>query len=172
MISVLDTLAPCHGPACVRDAFSRFPSGIAALAATIDHEPAVMVVSSFAVGVSEDPPLVSFAIQRTSATWPVLAGAAALGVTILGETHADKLRQLADKTSQRRLAGVATTVTPSGALFLDGAPLWLECSIEQIHPAGDHDLVVLRVQAAASDPAVAAVVWHRSSCATLMVGQV
>src|SRR5699024_6686996 len=51
----------------LRSAFGQFPSGVAALAASTDSGPAGMAVSSFTVGVSLQPPLVSVAIQNTSA---------------------------------------------------------------------------------------------------------
>ncbi|MDV3129902.1 flavin reductase family protein [Mycobacterium sp. 21AC1] len=130
--------------------------------------PTVLVATSFAVGVSQDPPLVSFAIQRTSATWPVLSGAPTIGISVLGEVHAHKVRQLGSKKQQQRLDGLEIWAEPSGALFLDGAPVWLECSVEHTYPAGDHHLVVLRVLATASNSGSIAVVWHESGCASLI----
>jgi flavin reductase (DIM6/NTAB) family NADH-FMN oxidoreductase RutF len=70
-------------PAALRQAFGRFPSGIAALCAQIDGTPNGIVASSFTVGVSMEPPLVMFAVQNTSRTWPVLRGADRIGVSIL-----------------------------------------------------------------------------------------
>ncbi|CAN5403040.1 hypothetical protein BH09ACT1_BH09ACT1_21120 [soil metagenome] len=79
----------------LRATFGRFPSGVAALAAVIDGEPTVLVASSFTVGVSMDPPMVMFAVQNSSTTWPVLATADHLGVSILADSHSTLVRQLA-----------------------------------------------------------------------------
>ncbi|HEV7826370.1 MAG TPA: flavin reductase family protein [Mycobacteriales bacterium] len=160
----------CHpaDAAALRQAFAGFPCGVAAIAAELDGAPTVLIVSAFTVGVSQDPPLVLFAVQHSSTTWPDLRTAPTLGVSILGETHAEKARQLAGKDRHRRMAGVVSTTAPSGAVFLDGAPVWLECSVEDVHRAGDHDVVVLRVHALRDDSEHHPLVWHRAGFTTLV----
>lgn len=165
MLSPYSSEVPDVG--ALRQAFSGFPCGVAALAAVVAGEPTVLVASSFTVGVSQDPPLVMFAVQRTSTTWPVLAGAATIGVSILGEQHEGVTRQLASKDKSARFAGVDTMVSESGAVLLEGAPIWLECTVEHTYPAGDHDIVVLRVGGLMSDFAHTPLVWHRSAFARL-----
>lgn len=165
MISPYSTEAP--DVTALRQAFSGFPCGVAALSAVVDGEPTVLVASSFTVGVSQDPPLVMFAVQHTSSTWPVLREAGTIGVSILGEGHAQITRQLASKDKSVRFAGVDTSVSETGSVFLEGAPIWLETSVEHTYPAGDHDIVVLRVLGLGSDFAHSPLVWHRSAFATL-----
>lgn len=148
--------------AALRSAFALFPSGVAAIAAEVDGVPRVLVASSFQVGISADPPLVLFAVQRTSESWPVLRRAARLGVSVLGEAHEAACRQLASKVADR-FSGIATERTDSGAILIGGAPAHLECVIESEMPAGDHDLVLLRVLALATDPAAAPLVFHGST---------
>lgn len=146
----------------LRRTFALFPSGVAAIAAEVDGVPRVLVASSFQVGISADPPLVLFAVQRTSESWPVLRRARRLGVSVLGEAHEAACRQLASKVVDR-FAGVPTQTTATGAILIGGAPVHLECVIEGETPAGDHDLVLLRVLALAADPAAEPLVFHGST---------
>lgn len=156
-------------PAALRRAFSRFPSGVAALCAVIDGEPQGLVASSFTVGVSMDPPLVMFAVQNTSRTWPVLRSAGRIGVSVLGSDHEGVCKQIASKAGDR-FAGLDLHTDDSGSLFLDRAALWLECSVENEVPAGDHCVVLLRVHGHAShDDAHEPLVFHGSAFRHLSV---
>ena len=146
----------------LRRTFALFPSGVAAIAAEVDGTPRVLVASSFQVGISADPPLVLFAVQRTSESWPLLRRARRLGVSVLGEAHEAACRQLASKAADR-FSGIATERTAAGGILIQEAPVHLECSVEGEHPAGDHDVVLLRVHALGADPAVEPLVFHGST---------
>jgi flavin reductase (DIM6/NTAB) family NADH-FMN oxidoreductase RutF len=137
-------------PAHVRGAFGRFPSGVAAICATVDGAPVGMVASSFSVGVSYSPAMVMFSVQNSSTTWPVLEGAQRIGVSILGADHADACMQLASR-SRDRFAGLAVTTSDAGALFIDGSTMWLECEIVSTTPAGDHRIIVMQVHGMSVD---------------------
>ncbi|MFI8595467.1 flavin reductase family protein [Microbacterium sp. NPDC078428] len=137
-------------PAHVRGAFGRFPSGVAAICAVVDGSPVGMVASSFSVGVSYSPAMVMFSVQNASTTWPVLEGAGRLGVSILGGDHADACLQLASR-SRDRFAGLSTTATDAGALFVDGSTMWLDCEVLSTTPAGDHRIVVMQVHGLSVD---------------------
>ncbi len=151
----------------LREAFSGFPCGIVAIAAQVDGTDEVLVASSFTVGVSQDPPLVLFAVQKSSTTWPVLSKAARLGVSVLGEVHESKIRQLSGKDKEHRLDGLELRPSQRGAILIQDAPIWLECSLWETYPAGDHDIVVLKVEELSSEFAFRPLVWHRSAFATL-----
>ena len=128
----------------LRTAFSHFPSGVAALCGIADDQKEGLVASSFTVGVSLEPALVSFAVQNTSRTWPRLKRAERIGVSILGERHTGVCRQLAAKEGDR-FADLDVRASDRGALFLDDAALWMETSVYAEVPAGDHHVVLLEV---------------------------
>jgi flavin reductase (DIM6/NTAB) family NADH-FMN oxidoreductase RutF len=148
-------------PASLREAFGHFPTGIIAIAAEVDGARVGLAASTF-VPVSLDPPLVSFCVQNTSTTWPKLKDLPALGISVLGESHDAAARTLAAKTGDR-FAGLQTESRTSGAVFVHGTSVWMESAIEQLIPAGDHTIVILRVSELTVHDDVAPIVFHRST---------
>ncbi len=148
-------------PASLRAAFGHFPTGVVAIAAHVNGEKVGLAASTF-VPVSLEPPLVSFCVQNTSTTWPKLKDLPALGISVLGQQHDTAARTLAAKTGDR-FAGMETEARDNGALFIHGTSVWLETSIDQLVPAGDHTIVVLAISDIVIDPDVEPMVFHRSA---------
>jgi flavin reductase (DIM6/NTAB) family NADH-FMN oxidoreductase RutF len=148
-------------PASLRAAFGHFPTGVVAIAAHIEGEKVGLAASTF-VPVSLEPPLVSFCVQNTSTTWPKLKDLPALGISVLGQQHDAAARTLAAKTGDR-FAGMKTEERDNGALFIHGTSVWLETSIDQLVPAGDHTIVVLAISDIVINPDVEPMVFHRSA---------
>jgi len=146
-------------PKIVREAFSQFPSGVAVLAVEVDEQKHGLVASSFMVGVSLDPCLVAFAVQKTSETWAALKNARAVGVSIFSKGQKNLPRQLAAKDRSTRFNGVEVEVTSDGAVFVDDAALWFDCSIYDVSEAGDHWMVLLQVHRLGGGD-VEPLIWH------------
>lgn len=146
-------------PAALREAFSHFPTGVVAIAAEIDGDRVGIAASTF-VPVSLDPPLVSFCVQNSSETWPRLHGSPVLGISVLSEEHDEAVRTLAAKTGDR-FAGVETVSSAAGAVFIAGTCVWLESAVEQLVPAGDHTIVILRLLEVHVHPDTSPIVFHR-----------
>ncbi|WP_033287662.1 flavin reductase family protein [Amycolatopsis jejuensis] len=161
-VPVDDQLVADLAPAQLRHLFGAFPSGVTALAALVDGQPVGLAASSF-TSVSLDPPLVSVCVAHTSTTWPHLGTAAHLGLSVLSDDQSDFCRQLAAKTGDR-FAGVPWCATSTGAVLLGEASAWLDCTVEQLIEAGDHDIVLLRVHThrVHPDPDRAPLVFHAS----------
>ncbi|WES63243.1 flavin reductase family protein [Microbacter sp. GSS18] len=149
-------------PALLRQTFALFPSGVACIGAVVDGTNEALVASSFTVGVSLDPPLVSFAVQNSSQTWPIIRSAGRIGVSVMASDHDAICRQIASKDRAKRFDGVDTHIAESGALLLMGSPVWLECTIYSEVPAGDHHLVLLEVDGLGLNPDLNPLVFHRS----------
>jgi flavin reductase (DIM6/NTAB) family NADH-FMN oxidoreductase RutF len=128
----------------LRSAFGAFPSGVVAVCAEVDGVQEVLIASSF-VTVSLDPPLVGFFPQTTSQTWPRLARAQRLGVSILSDGQSGLARSMSARVGDR-FAEASITRTDDGALLVDGASAWMEVTIESSSPAGDHEFVLLGIE--------------------------
>jgi flavin reductase (DIM6/NTAB) family NADH-FMN oxidoreductase RutF len=153
-------------PAELRSVFGAFPTGVAAVAAVIGGAPAGLAASSF-VPVSLDPPLVSVCIARASTTWPALCTAVRLGISVLGCHQEAVSRQLA-ATGGDRFTGLSWRATAHGAVLLPESSAWFDCSLEQEIPAGDHNIVLLRVHDLGAT-AVMPLVFHGSTYRRLQV---
>lgn len=147
-------------PTSLRQVFGYFPSGVVAIAAEVDGVRIGMAASTF-VPVSLEPPLVAVCVQNTSTTWPKLKDRPTLGISLLGESHDSTARKLSAKTGDR-FAAVDAVTGSSGAVFIDGTDVWLEAAIEQLTPAGDHTIAVLRVVDVAVHGDAEPIVFHRS----------
>lgn len=145
----------------LRQAFGCFPSGVTAFCGLLDGVAEGMAASSF-TSVSLDPALVSVCVANTSTTWPKLAKLDRLGLSVLADDHASVARSLSSKTGDR-FSGVDWVATHSGAVFVHGATLWLECAPFKRVEAGDHEIVVLQIEALAMYPDVAPMIFHRSN---------
>jgi flavin reductase (DIM6/NTAB) family NADH-FMN oxidoreductase RutF len=149
--------------ATVRRAFAGFPSGVVALIARVDGAPVGLVASSFTVGVSSTPPLVSVAMRRSSATWPLLRRADRIGVSVLAEDQAHLARQLSAPDRARRFDGVDLIATGTGARLLAGAASWFECALHSEVDAGDHTVAFLEVIALGTSPDRPPLFFHGST---------
>lgn len=146
----------------LRTAFAKFPTGVAAICAVVDGIPRGLVASSFTVGVSMDPPLVSFAVQNTSTTWPLLRRAQRIGVSILSAEQQLICRGLASRNPDK-FDDISYEKTAGGAISIPESSLWLECSIFAEHPAGDHEVVIFKVESAEIQSQQSPIVFHESA---------
>lgn len=159
-------LAP--NPDLLRQTFSCFPSGVAAIGAVVNDRKEVLIASSFTVGISLEPPLVLFSVQNSSTTWPVLRQAPRLGISILSTEHDQTCKQLASKDKEARFQDVSVDIGERGSLFVHGSPVWLECKVTQEVPAGDHHVVLMEVTSLGFDGSIDPLVFHGSTFRQLM----
>ncbi|VFA81410.1 Flavin-dependent monooxygenase, reductase subunit HsaB [Gordonia paraffinivorans] len=144
----------------LRNAYGHFPSGVIALCGVVDGGPVGIAASSF-TSVSITPALVSVCVADSSTTWPLLRSAGRLGVSVLAEHHGETARALAAKKDDR-FAGIEWIADRSDAVFIGGASLWLDCVLDAEIPAGDHRIVLLRIERMLARPGVSPIVFHGS----------
>jgi flavin reductase (DIM6/NTAB) family NADH-FMN oxidoreductase RutF len=130
-------------PQQMRRALAHYPTGVAVVTALEPgSSPVSMVVGTF-TSVSLDPPLVGFLADRTSASWQGIRTAGHFCVSVLGAGHEHVCRAFATKAPDRFQH--ATGITDAQRPYLTEAALWVDCEIEDVLPAGDHDFVLGRV---------------------------
>ncbi|MBP2708260.1 flavin reductase family protein [Microbispora sp. RL4-1S] len=141
------TAGTATGARGLRDVLGRFATGVTVITTTAVQDagtrPVGMTVNSFA-SVSLDPPLILFCVSRVSRLHSIFASARTFAVNILGESQTRLSGQFARPGFDR--FGQARTVRGrSGAPLLDGALATIECAVEKVIGAGDHDIVLGRV---------------------------
>jgi 3-hydroxy-9,10-secoandrosta-1,3,5(10)-triene-9,17-dione monooxygenase reductase component len=135
--------APAPDPRSFRDALGRFATGVAFITAAPDGQPTGLIVNSL-TSVSLDPPLASFCPSRSSLTWSRMRRARHFGVNVLGRRH-ERFVARATPAGADRFADLDWQPGRAGIPLLTDALASLECEIVAEHPAGDHWIVVGRV---------------------------
>ncbi|WP_020501680.1 flavin reductase [Sciscionella marina] len=127
-----------------RTVLGEYPTGVTIIGSFDETGAAVgMVVGTFSA-VSQDPPLVGFSPARSSYTWDLVRRNGRFVANVLGHEHEGLCRAFFAAGYPERFAGGDWRRTPAGPRLGD-APVWFECIIREVHPAGDHDLVVAEV---------------------------
>lgn len=134
---------PVIDEAQFRTVLGHFCSGIVVITAMNDGTPVGMTCQSF-TSVSLEPPLVLFCATKTSTSWAGIRAAGHFCANVLGEDQEELSRVFASKADDK-FAGVGWHAGASGAPILGGVLATIDCTIDAIHEAGDHDLVVGRV---------------------------
>jgi len=139
-----------------------FPTGVTVVA-TRDSQgaPVGLTVNSF-TSVSLEPPLVLVCIDQGAQSHEPLIIAGSFAVSILAATQADVAKRFAVRPSEGRFEGVAWTPAPSGSPVLSGAAAWLDCATHEVITAGDHVIILGRVDAAGTNN-VSALLFHRGA---------
>jgi flavin reductase (DIM6/NTAB) family NADH-FMN oxidoreductase RutF len=132
-----------------RQVLGHFATGVTVVSAMADG-PVGLAVGAF-FSVSLEPPLVGFCVRQTSGTWPLIQAADSFCVNVLADDQEAVSRRFAASgiDTYDRFDGLAWEATPSGAPRLVDALAWLDCAVVAVHPAGDHDICVGRVDALA-----------------------
>ena len=126
-----------------RTVLGHFASGIVVVTGMHDDGPAGFTCQSF-FSLSLDPPLVAFSPGKASTSWPKASLSGNLCVNVLSSKQEAVARTFADSAADK-FAGLGWSPAAHGAPRLEGALAWIECTVESVHGAGDHWLVVGRV---------------------------
>lgn len=127
-----------------RHVLGHYPTGVAVVTAMTDDGPMGLSMNSF-TSVSLEPPLVLFCPALSSSTWPMLRNAGNIAINVLSAGQEEVSRLFAARVPDR-FADIPWLRGTNGAPLLVDALGWLECAVEAEYPAGDHTVVVARIE--------------------------
>jgi flavin reductase (DIM6/NTAB) family NADH-FMN oxidoreductase RutF len=141
---------------------ARVPAGIVVVSARMDGEYRGLTASSL-VSISLEPPLVLVGLERESATRAAVVQSKAFNVSVLTRSQefiADRFAGRAPALNPR-WTEISHRLGANGIPLLEGCAAWLECRLVSVHPAGDHDICVGEVEAAAAGSGDPLILWDR-----------
>lgn len=128
-----------------RHAMSQFCTGVVVVTG-LDQGQALGFSAQSFVSVSLAPPLVSICPALSSQTWPRLRASGRFGINVLAADQYPVCATFA-KSGGDKFALQRWSPSAAGLPVLDGVIAYMECTLEAEHAAGDHSLVIGRVQA-------------------------
>jgi flavin reductase (DIM6/NTAB) family NADH-FMN oxidoreductase RutF len=148
-------------PRHFRHVLGHFPTGVVAVTSRDDSgAPIGMIVGSF-TSVSLEPPLVAFLPARKSTTAPKILAHGRFCVNVLG-AHQEEVSRAFTTAGAGKFDHVDWTWSSSGLPHLNGAIARIECTVQTVHDAGDHQIVVGQVVSLEAPGAALPLVFFQS----------
>ena len=133
-------------PQHFRQVLGQYPTGVVIVTSmSAQGEALGMTVGSF-TSVSLDPPLVAFLPDKASSSWKALRESGPrFCINVLAALQEDVCRAVASRKVDKFL-DIPWRPSAAGNPIIDGAVAYIDCTVEAIHDAGDHHIVVGRVR--------------------------
>ncbi len=124
----------------------HFATGVTVVASRApDGDPVGLTVNAF-TSVSLDPPLVLVCLHKNADGHDSILQAGHFGVSFLAEPQEDLALTFSQADPHDRFPGLQVKDGSLGSPLLEGALGWMECKIVDVHPGGDHSIVVGEVE--------------------------
>ncbi|MEM7046885.1 MAG: flavin reductase family protein [Pseudomonadota bacterium] len=141
----------------LRDALGCFATGVAVVTAQNTDPPHIpdapqdgirdrgedmgLTCNSFSA-VSLEPPLVLWCLRHASMSNAAYCRADSFCVNVLAGGQEDLAHRFTQNDHAARFDRLAIARTPSGNAYLPSVQVWFDCRVQQIIPAGDHDVFI------------------------------
>lgn len=133
-------------PRALRNAFGAFMTGVTVVTThDRDGNPLGFTANSF-TSVSLDPPLVLVCLANSSRNYDAFNEASGFAVNVLSEEQKDVSNTFA-RPVEDRFAAVDWQAGPHGSPVFDGVSAWFDCSMFSRVDAGDHLILIGKVEA-------------------------
>jgi flavin reductase (DIM6/NTAB) family NADH-FMN oxidoreductase RutF len=123
-----------------RQVLGHFPTGVTVVTGMASAKPVGLAIGSFC-SASLDPPLVAFFPDKGSSSWPRIEQSGAFCVNVLAEDQEEVSRRFATRSADR-FAGLGWHPAATGSPIIEGVLAWIDCRIEAVSDAGDHQCVL------------------------------
>ncbi|MEV5878583.1 flavin reductase family protein [Streptomyces sp. NPDC052101] len=117
--------------------------------------------ASSVTSVSAEPPLVLVGVTRGAGCHQPLLEAGEFVINVLGRRHGALARRFAAADADRFAGGEFEAWPDSGLPYLPDAALALRCTLADVVPAGDHDLLLGTPGEARTCGSSGALVWYQ-----------
>jgi flavin reductase (DIM6/NTAB) family NADH-FMN oxidoreductase RutF len=142
---------------------ARLPAGVVVVSARLGTGYRGLTASSL-VSISAEPPMVVVGLEREASTRAAVVEGRAFNVSVLTRAQEFIAERFAGRAPAVDMAWqeVAHRLGSNGIPLIEGCAAWLECSLVEVHPAGDHDICVGRVEAAVQGAGDPLILWDRA----------
>lgn len=149
-----------------RKVLGNFCTGVTVIASCDGDVPVGFACQSFAA-LSLEPPLVLFCPAKTSRTWPIIERSGHFCVNVLADGQR-AVSSVFGRGGPDKFAEMRWQAAPSGAPILDGVLTWIDCSVETVHDAGDHYIVIGRVHTLGDPGETGPLLFYRGAYGNLI----
>lgn len=129
----------------LRRSFGQFATGVAVVTTTFEGRPAGVTVNSFS-SASLDPPLVTWAIGRSSRSFEAFSKAPHFNVHVLSADQIALSGHFASSVDDK-FTGIEWSMASNAAPLLPGACAHFLCAVHDRVDVGDHLMLMGRVLA-------------------------
>lgn len=94
--------------------------------------------------ISFAPPLVAVAVRKDSISYAMIENSKVFTINFLASGQKELAQHFLKPAhlGGDKLSGIRHSAGATGAPLLEDAPAYVECRVREIHPAGDHSIVV------------------------------
>jgi flavin reductase (DIM6/NTAB) family NADH-FMN oxidoreductase RutF len=149
--------------AMFRDAMRHMPSGVCVVTLGKGEERTGITANSVS-SLSLEPPTMLVSVNRSSSSYPALAGSPVFGVNVLASEHRDVANRFAGRDGEQgaeRYAGRRWFTLNSGVWLLSGAVAAFDCEVEEVIERHTHAIVIGRVNGLVVPGGPSALVYWR-----------
>lgn len=149
-------------PTTFRRVLGHCPTGVCVVTSREPNGRSLRMSVGSVTAVSLDPPLVAFFPDCASATWQCIREAGHFCGNVLADRQGTISRRFATRDVDK-FSGITHRTSGLGSPVLDEVVTWIECTVDAVHEAGDHFIVVGKVAALAAEGIGMPLICHKGA---------